>query len=129
MLLKIKITYQFYFKTIIILYSGTSSDCTSCPTGSFRDDIENECPCDEDTYTCSEAASNGHLDCLKYLHENGYPLAEDTCSLAALGGYLNCLKYAHENGCPWDKTTISGARENNHLDCLDYAIKNGCPEE
>jgi hypothetical protein len=29
--------------------------------------IENDCP-------CAGVASNGHLECLKYIHENGYPL-------------------------------------------------------
>ena len=56
-------------------------------------------------YSCCEklstvvAALNGHLDCLKYAHENGCEWDEDTCSEAALNGHLDCLKYAHENGC------------------------------
>ena len=53
--------------------------------------------------TCSYAAKNGHLDCLKYAHENGCPWDEDTCTNAAENGHLDCLIYAHENGCPWDK--------------------------
>ena len=40
-----------------------------------------------------------HLECLKYLHENGCPWNEGTCSFVALRGHLECLKYAHENGC------------------------------
>ena len=28
---------------------------------------------------------------------------------AAKGGHLDCLKYAHENGCPWDASTCSSA--------------------
>ena len=50
--------------------------------------------------TCSEAAFNGHLECLKYAHENGCPWTEYTCSHAAKNGHLECLRYAHENGCP-----------------------------
>ena len=57
--------------------------------------------------TCSKAAQNGHLECLKYAHENGCPWNEMTCSKAAENGHLECLKYAHENGCPWDEETCS----------------------
>ena len=48
--------------------------------------------------TCHEAAENGDLECLKYLHENGYPWYSNTCKSAAASGNLECLKYAHENG-------------------------------
>ena len=60
-------------------------------------------------YTCASAAGNGHLDCLKYAHENGCPWDENTCAKAAINGHLDCLKYAHENGCPWDENTCSNA--------------------
>ena len=46
---------------------------------------------------------------------------------AAKNGHLECLKYAHENGCPWDGETCSEAAENGHLECLKYARENGCP--
>ena len=39
---------------------------------------------------------NGHLECLKYAHENGCPLSE-ILLCAADDGHLECLKYAHEN--------------------------------
>ena len=77
----------------------------------------------------------GHLDCLKYAHENGCPWKyanihaqmqhtmaiqialsmlmrmavrgmKDTCADAAYKGHLDCLKYAHENGCPWDERNM-----------------------
>ena len=49
-----------------------------------------------DEYTCSEAAKNGHLECLKYAHENGCPWDQWTCRQAAENGHLECLKYLHE---------------------------------
>ena len=49
---------------------------------------------------------NGHLECLKYAHENGCPWNEDTCSNAAKNGHLECLKYLHENRCPWDNLLV-----------------------
>ena len=59
--------------------------------------------------TCSNAAKNGHFECLKYARENGCPWNAVTCSNAALNGHLECLKYAHKNGCPWDEKTCSEA--------------------
>ena len=86
---------------------------------------ENGCPWDE--WTCIYAAMNGHLDCLKYAHENGCPWTKDACHDTASNGHLDCLKYAHENGCPWDDETYVYAAENDHLDCLKYMHENGCP--
>ena len=84
----------------------------------------------------------GHLECLKYAHENGCclpvgqqcvnrpcihtPWDENTCSGAACYGHLDCLKYAHENGCHWNNNTYLCAAYNGHLDCLQYARDNGC---
>ena len=76
--------------------------------------------------TCSDAALRGHLEYLKYAHENGYVWDKSTCSYAALRGHLDCLRYTHENGCPWDERTCSFAAQNGHLDCLKYAHLNGC---
>ena len=59
-----------------------------------------------DIYTCSAAASNGHLECFKYAHENGCPWDNDTCYEAAENRHLECLKYAHENGCSRDECSL-----------------------
>src|SRR3990167_11475523 len=77
------------------------------------------CPWDE--YTCSDASSGGHLECLKYAHENDCKWNRNTCSNASSGGHLECLKYAHENDCPWDIYTCSNASSGGHLECLKYA--------
>lgn len=46
-------------------------------------------------------ASNGHLECLEFAHENGCPWNEYTCLFAAARkGNLECLKYAYQNYCP-----------------------------
>ena len=82
-----------------------------------------------DNETCNDAAENGHLECLKYAHKNGYDWDIWTCDFAAENGHLECLKYAHKNGCPWDEGTCNSAAENGHLECLKYAHKNGCPWE
>lgn len=80
--------------------------------------------CDE--YICFIASKRGHLDCLRYAHENGFDWDKWTCEGAANGGHLDCLKYAHENGCEWDRSTFEGAARGGNLECLKYAHKNGC---
>ena len=77
--------------------------------------------------TTDKMAEKGHLNCLKYAHENGKRWFIETTLCAAKNGHLDCLKYAHENGCPWDRITIGMASENGHLDCIKYAHENGCP--
>lgn len=68
-------------------------------------------------------ASGGHLECLKYLYECGNGFWPGSCEMAAINGNLDCLKYLHEHGCKWSND------ESNHLyqnwDCLKYAIENG----
>src|SRR5271163_622090 len=76
---------------------------------------------------CARAAQEGHLECLKWAHENGCPLDWWTCVLAAKNGHLECLKYARENGCPWNEETCAYAALNGHLQILQWARENGCP--
>ncbi len=54
-----------------------------------------------DSNTCHEAAKNGHLDILKYAHENGCAWNLDTTTSAAVNGHLECFQYAIEQGCLW----------------------------
>jgi hypothetical protein len=84
---------------------------------------ENE-NCRANTYV---AASNGHIECLKYSHENGCPWDPETTYAAAITGHIECLKYAHKNGCPWHPRTTYSAACNGHLECLQYAHLHGCP--
>ena len=83
--------------------------------------------CENGCDTCLHAASNGHLECLKYAHEHGCPWDELTCIAAAVNGQLDCLRYARKNGCPWDEKTCEGAAKYGHLECLKYAREHGCP--
>jgi len=55
----------------------------------------NGCPSNE---KYCEYASNGDLECLKYLHDNGCPWNERCCVYATLNGHLEVMKYLHENG-------------------------------
>ena len=117
--------------------------------------VANRCPID--AFSCRNAAENGHLDCLKYLHEvtkvpwgsgtaflaalNGHlhileylvereydKFDKSACSLAAEYGHLECLKYLHEEvKAPWDCEAVRMAREFNHSECLQYLLDNDCP--
>jgi hypothetical protein len=106
--------------------------CITCQYAAFYGHLEclkylhqNNYPWDE--WTFGSAAANGHLDCLKYLHENNCPWNEYLCSYAAFNGHLDCLKYLHKNKYFWNEYTCQKAAMNGHIDCLEYARKNGCP--
>jgi hypothetical protein len=117
--------------------------------------VENQCPIN--VFACSCAASGGHLECLKYLHEeveapwsshtasratqNGHlhileylverkygEYSEQAYWFAAMNGHLDCLKYLRETAkAPWDSRAVQGAHENNHPECLQYLLDNDCP--
>ena len=117
--------------------------------------VANECPINEMACVsvCACAASKGHLEMLKYLHEeakapwdcetasfaarNGHlhileyfvereydEFDESACSWAAEYGYLECLKYLHEVAeAPWDCETANWAASNGHLHILEYLVE------
>ena len=117
--------------------------------------VANQCPID--TSACAYAAGKGHLEVLKYLHEevkapwgswtavgaakNGHlhileylvereydKFEENPCEDAAMFGHLDCLKYLHETAkAPWDEDAVREAHENNQTECLQYLLDNNCP--
>ena len=67
--------------------------------------IENEL----DAPTCAEEACYGHIDVLKYLHEEVH---------------VDVLKYLHEEvKAPWDPETASRAAKEGHLHILEYLVE------
>ena len=76
---------------------------------------------------CSKAASNGHLNLLKWARENECLWDHYTCRNAAMYGHLDLLKWAHENGCPWEDDTVTFAAWNGHIHILQWLAENGCP--
>ncbi|CAL6305957.1 unnamed protein product [Bathycoccus prasinos] len=117
--------------------------------------VAKKCPIYE--YTCACAAGGGHLEVLKYLHEevkapwdfltatwaarNGHlhileylverkfdKYNERACERAAENGHFDCLKYLHETAkAPWDSEAVYYAHEKNHPECLQYLLDNNCP--
>ena len=80
-----------------------------------------------------EAAKNGHLMILKYLHTNEYQANGYALDHAAENGHLEVLKYLRENRCRWSNeitwcgTACNSAAENGHLEVLKYLHENECP--
>ena len=66
---------------------------------------------------------------LEYLVERKYDKYNViACRNAAENGHLDCLKYLHETAkAPWDEDAIRSAHENNHPDCVQYLLDNNCP--
>ncbi|CAL6299805.1 unnamed protein product [Bathycoccus prasinos] len=117
--------------------------------------VANKCPIDE--FACAFAASEGQLECLKYLHEEVKAPWDDwtaawaalkghlhileylverkydkynevACMYAAESGHLDCLKYLHETAkVRWDDLAVEVAYMNNHPECLQYLLDNNCP--
>ena len=117
--------------------------------------VANKCPVND--WACALAAENGHLECLKHLHEevkvpwdwgtaacaakNGHlhileylverkydKYLKNACEFAAAKGHLDCLKYLHETAkAPWDSDVALYAYDLNKPQCLQYLLDNDCP--
>ena len=80
---------------------------------------EKECEWEQDTIYA--AAFHGNLEMVKYCVANGCPIHVSACEFAARNGHLEILKYLHEEvKAPWDSDTASSAAENGHLHILEY---------
>ncbi len=69
---------------------------------------------------CSEAGRLGKLECLQYLHINGFGWDYLTTYNAAWYGHIDCLKYAIENGCEWDYEHAEMCDNGNNSVCMKY---------
>ena len=116
--------------------------------------VANECPIDKNA--CANAALRGHLECLKYLHEEvkapwdsetaAYAASdghlhileylverefdefEYACECAAAFGHLDCLKYLHETAkVPWNEEAVREAHKYNETECVQYLLDKNCP--
>ncbi|CAL6324060.1 unnamed protein product [Bathycoccus prasinos] len=82
-----------------------------------------------DSWTARCVAESGHLHILEYLVECKFDkYSEWVCTCAAESGHLDCLKYLHETAkAPWDCEAVYCARMNNQIECLRYLLDNNCP--
>jgi len=66
----------------------------------------------------------GNLEMVKYCVANECPIDELACACAASQGHLECLKYLREEvKAPWDSWTASFAAANGHLHILEYLVE------
>ena len=90
-------------------------------------------------YTCTSsaidwAASNGHLEIVKWLHENhkdikGFTYTPSAMDWASLKGHLETVKFLHENGYSCTTAAMDYASENGHLEIVKWLHENrteGC---
>nr|XP_047141367.1 secreted RxLR effector protein 124-like [Hydra vulgaris] len=70
----------------------------------------------------NNAAMNGHLEVIKYLHELGYKGTKDAINNAAMNGHLEVIKYLHELRYKGTKDAINNAVVDGYLDVVKYLI-------
>lgn len=89
---------MFYPKS---LFELTTVDVKKVTNNTLSNILIKSC-CNDDMYL---AAKQGHLDCLRYLHENGYETNRDICEASLTAGHLDCLEYLLDVGYvkPTDK--------------------------
>ncbi len=81
------------------------------------------------TIVANQAIKGGHIDCLKYLTDNGYRCDGRSLIIAVHCGHLNCLEYIYNIGITLVPAIISVAAERGNLDCLQFAFDHECEWE
>ncbi len=71
----------------------------------------------------SLAISNGNLDNMKWLKENGCPLNKENIYVAALYGNLDNIKWLLQNKCPCDELIFKFAVMNGKLNNMKWLLK------
>eukprot|EP00966_Prymnesium_polylepis_P003053 70189-Prymnesium_polylepis.1 len=81
------------------------------------------CTYDEDQLknACANAARTGKASVLQFLHEKlNAPLFVNASDAAASEGQMECMKYLIDHGCEWDSETIDYAEKNGHSHMAHY---------
>jgi hypothetical protein len=80
--------------------------------------------CRWDAGTIEAAAYHGNMEMVKYCVANECPIGAFACAFAAQNGHLEVLKYLHEEAeAAWDLRTATWAAENGHLHILEYLVE------
>jgi Ankyrin repeats (3 copies) len=83
-------------------------------------------------YACEHAASEGHIDTLRWLFEHGCPVdAERVCTAAAKGGSIAILEYLQQQGLLSTAAqlteTLQSARKSHQMDAAKWLQQQGAP--
>lgn len=77
---------------------------------------------------CETAAHYGQLEVLKWVFsEMKYSSMNEVCYRAAANGQLEVLNWARENNFPWNHDVCTAAASNGHFEVLKWAIQKDCP--
>jgi len=80
--------------------------------------------CEWDAGTIDAAAYRGNMEMVKYCVANECPINEKACAWAARCGHLEVLKYLHEEvKAPWESCTASWAAGGGNLHILEYLVE------
>ena len=121
-----KSKYLFNFIHTVVAVRSGYLECLQYILQQQQKQQQENKPLKQNPNLCRIACEFGHLHCLQYLHQNGFPWNNMVTASAAYYNHLDCLQYAHENGCPWNCLTIKNAVEMKSFTCLQYALQNGC---
>ena len=72
-----------------------------------------------DNQVSYNAASNGHIECLKFSIRH-CPIHTYASTIAAINGHVDCLKFANENGSYIHINTLYAAIEFDRVECVKY---------
>ena len=74
--------------------------------------------------TCNLLAARGDLELLKIALESGsFKLTTKLTAMASRNGHLECLKYLHERGCEWDYSAVMYGNQPQY-ECFFYILEN-----
>ena len=86
--------------------------------------IREEKKCEWSAGTINRAAEQGNLEMVKYCVANECPIDAIACEYAAKNGHLEILKYLHEEAkAPWDEYTATWAAGKGQLHILEYLVE------
>jgi hypothetical protein len=80
--------------------------------------------CNQDTM--NTAARKGFTAVCEYLYAEQCPWSAQTCFCAAVDGHVDTLRWLHENGCPWNAAhTCEAAAAGGSIDVIEYVVQQG----
>ncbi len=95
-----------------IKYNNIFDNCCGCKTKRLN------------SFNINLAARNGHMEVVKWLHNNGKSYSTRAMDLASRYGHLDVVKWLHYNGKRCTTNAMDWAAENGHLDVVKWLHNN-----